>query len=567
MLDQKYVIYNLLFVHFGSSARLTLIWSTVHSRRHELCDPGPDLETTRIPDDFPPIMRLPPEILSQIFIEHLYDTIYIELPPVFPNLSVACVCHQWRKISLQLTQLWATFRVTNQTSDSTLELLSRSKTTPLTLRVEDIDIGDPLMKKITAEFFRLRGLDLALSYDPGDSDFSFWSLPKEAPCLRDLTIRSPWTLAPLTFIDIFDGCALPSLSRLRFFGSLFTPFSTKPIFVQNLVYLVIRLHGSRNKLSSILDCLENASYLQHLDLRLDLDPEPSSLQNSRHVELTSIRYLALEDGASPVPLSTHILPRLGFPPSTTIDLRTFDPYDSWQAGILPLLDRYRNSEDHTTDDYYPSFRSVAISKIPYWFPGRWTIRVAFWTEVLSIDDLLRPKWKFPPRLLIQSIPDVAVLSPPVEEGLKIMFMFAPLLKVETCIITGWSMEKSVQAAFMSGIPEVSTLYLGDMEIDSLCDVLAESHSNPLPQERCKFMWPKLEKMVFENIMWGTDGLAMILEMLENRREATSNHGSISTLRLLACSGIDIAHFTPFGMDVAFHPGPYVRDRLVIDDNW
>ena len=88
-------------------------------------------------NSFAPIARLPPELLSAIFLENLHDwqrKMFVRHPRTPPWVVVSHVCRHWRDVSLNCAELWTHISlISRKWAD---EFLKRSKAAPLTVRVE-----------------------------------------------------------------------------------------------------------------------------------------------------------------------------------------------------------------------------------------------------------------------------------------------------------------------------------------------------------------------------------------------------------------------------------------------
>jgi F-box-like len=102
-----------------------------------------------------PIGRLPPEILSEIFL-HCRDPKKRRLDKV--PLSLGSVCSRWRTIALSTAQLWASFALTIESkylrSDEMLAKtwLARAGTCPLTIRLACGDYGRGTLRPLMDVF-------------------------------------------------------------------------------------------------------------------------------------------------------------------------------------------------------------------------------------------------------------------------------------------------------------------------------------------------------------------------------------------------------------------------------
>ncbi|KAJ7704171.1 hypothetical protein B0H16DRAFT_719664 [Mycena metata] len=149
-----------------------------------------------------PVLRLPPEITSEIFL-HFLPT-YPQFPPLSGILSpvILCqICGHWREIALSTPRLWRAIKLLLRPSQGELALLdclttwlARSGQSPLVLEIRTPRTPRPsepkllfladCMQAITANRHRLDHLVLDVPF----KHLSF--LSGDMPLLRDLTIST-----------------------------------------------------------------------------------------------------------------------------------------------------------------------------------------------------------------------------------------------------------------------------------------------------------------------------------------------------------------------------------------
>ncbi|KAJ7149547.1 hypothetical protein C8R46DRAFT_521590 [Mycena filopes] len=141
-----------------------------------------------------PVLTLPPEIVSEIFLNFLHPGI----PPLFGLLSplLLCrICHHWRGIALSTPTLWNTIRLDitkpwdDEKAAAQLELvhawLSRSRDCPLSITLtdnSDSPSGAQFLQAAILHCARWEHVDLVVPFD----DLNL--IQGEMPLLRDLTI-------------------------------------------------------------------------------------------------------------------------------------------------------------------------------------------------------------------------------------------------------------------------------------------------------------------------------------------------------------------------------------------
>ncbi|KAF7368374.1 WD40 repeat-like protein [Mycena venus] len=161
--------------------------NTIHDLRQER-----QALQTRLDTYVYPILNLPDEITSEIFVQSL-DPDASPLSPSSP-LFLGHVCHAWREIALSTPCLWATidlFSTTAEANERCLRLLplwlARSRQYPLHISIIHKPHAPSLRKffdAILPHSKRWHGLDVWMSFD----DIIFLCTSLELPLLRRLKI-------------------------------------------------------------------------------------------------------------------------------------------------------------------------------------------------------------------------------------------------------------------------------------------------------------------------------------------------------------------------------------------
>ena len=172
---------------------------SLKSRRNSLC----------------PVSRLPPEVLSEIFLllaEQLqaHDRFKVD----FKWTTVAYVCRLWRDIALQHGRLWG--KVDMARLDRTKAFVDRSKGAPLAVRESFTGSLAELPLAFTGPSYRYRELHLrAKEGQLGPNVLHVLNSPTHAPVLESLVLEvsvgHPEYMLPST---VFDYKA-PALTRLQ----------------------------------------------------------------------------------------------------------------------------------------------------------------------------------------------------------------------------------------------------------------------------------------------------------------------------------------------------------------
>lgn len=173
-----------------------------------------------------PIHRLPPELLSDIFILCVPSWRTHSLDSLQAPLLLTQICRQWRLTALSTQRLWSliTIAYSKSLNESLLESwLSRTRSSSLFLRLDAEDCGDVLAKRMWPAIAmmirycdRWKRVELAL---PPPIMYRFSSVRFRLAQLESLSIQdqhSRHTLRPL--FNCFDHA--PLLHNLRFESAL-----------------------------------------------------------------------------------------------------------------------------------------------------------------------------------------------------------------------------------------------------------------------------------------------------------------------------------------------------------
>lgn len=131
-----------------------------------------------------PVFRLLPEILTIIF-RMIATFDIIGTSPA--SLSFSHVCHSWRKLALNCPMLWTHLPI--KLSPLTQELLTRSKTLPLTITVEITN--EDLLASLAYILFRsnrTEGLRLT-EVEKSGLDYLYENLEQHIPALKHLELE------------------------------------------------------------------------------------------------------------------------------------------------------------------------------------------------------------------------------------------------------------------------------------------------------------------------------------------------------------------------------------------
>ncbi|KAJ3545842.1 hypothetical protein NMY22_g2285 [Coprinellus aureogranulatus] len=238
-----------------------------------------------------PVNRLPPEILSHIFLDVQKQEDSVK---TVCWVAVTHVCNHWRDVALKCTALWSHLAFPHP--DFTELMLSRSASAPLHVEVDE-DVFDPwfedVLQKALSQVERIHTVDLVLPEGRGLEEILPSSL-SGAPVLEHLVLRGYYFDLPGTF---FDG-GVPRLRELGLDGCNFSantiPFSA----TMTRLMLGSQREGDRPSVQVFLNALKQMPFLDSLHLDCYLPPNlasPSSQPTPHRLKHDKLRILRLED--------------------------------------------------------------------------------------------------------------------------------------------------------------------------------------------------------------------------------------------------------------------------------
>ncbi|TFY57549.1 hypothetical protein EVG20_g8501 [Dentipellis fragilis] len=320
----------------------------------------------------PPVYRLPPEILSMIFLDFQYTEGALLVPylddaphrtpwqesmgaPAWTD--VLFVCRFWCDVALGCSSLWA--RVVDPSVKWAEVCLRRSAGIPLTLRLnaeeEDEDAECVSAGAVFSEgIHRVRKLSVKVQGVDAYMDLIDSLMCEPAPLLEYLCIdKSVVDVLPaygeldddpqIKLSPLFEGHT-PRLRKLRIqAGYFFFPLDA-PMF-RSVTFLRISMGGGYGT-EKLLFALENWKQLQTLSLSYALpgenDPDTGDLlpAPTHRVELPNLRHLRVVDSGS---CTQRFLRHLAVPSSALLDvcssvsLRTGDPFQE-EPHVAPFIE-------------------------------------------------------------------------------------------------------------------------------------------------------------------------------------------------------------------------------------
>lgn len=143
-----------------------------------------------------PAVRLPPELLSQIFLT-LRDDFHTKAEKASSShdwMVVAFVCHHWREVALSTCALWSRINLARVKSDEHgLTLLSRAHQVPLRVQLDltsSSKTGERLLRQLSASMEHMQELNLVGHLTPAKGHQYQPFLTSSAPSLKSLRIEN-----------------------------------------------------------------------------------------------------------------------------------------------------------------------------------------------------------------------------------------------------------------------------------------------------------------------------------------------------------------------------------------
>ena len=262
-----------------------------------------------------PISRLPVEILCNIF------SLSILCSPVCPEswTNFSQVSHHWRSLALGAPELWTNIPL--RYSCWAQEMLIRSKRAKLTIRSE-ISFATPQKKTIETtrsclyEMNRVEAIDIFCGISPLILEEIFRDLPKSAPQLRTLCIKSCYPGTPFLIGEDF----LDDTERLQHVDLLNCKISWGSRLLTGLTRLTLEIWNSSKANSSInqfLHALQRMPALTELCLKDSIPDDSEGLSTYPVVDLPCLRLLNISSGVGSL---TTVLRHITFPHSTILSL-------------------------------------------------------------------------------------------------------------------------------------------------------------------------------------------------------------------------------------------------------
>ncbi|KAF9238627.1 hypothetical protein BU15DRAFT_75078 [Melanogaster broomeanus] len=297
-----------------------------------------------------PVSRLPYEILATIFLYQAYSfyqgTQYSGMWNTPPWANVSYVCCHWRDVALNTPSLWSFLCMSSPRW--TEELLSRSKTAPLRIRVD-------------RKYWQYRALHLA----PQQETVFLEKVTTDVTRIQDLSLELPRDLAKLVFANLSaSALLLHTFQRHQPFEPWSSPLPHSMVLSD--------LHCSYNSqakrycpssqptMTELLAMLRHMPDLAHLYLENTLSSAKDTLASqhtllSESLDLPHLSRLAL---AAPFSAVVVFLSNVTIPLKTEIRLfcRGNISFTGSYAPLYPLLEQRFS----TTSEVGPVIRTLNI---------------------------------------------------------------------------------------------------------------------------------------------------------------------------------------------------------------
>ncbi|KAJ3486034.1 hypothetical protein NLI96_g4528 [Meripilus lineatus] len=469
-------------------------------------------------NSFQAILRVPPQILSQISLEYVKairaGSRY--KPRTNPWIKIAHICHHWREVALRTPSLWASFDMSSL--QLVQELLSRSKATPISVKaVYAANDQRVVLGKIIDAASRIQDLDLQITTPRALEDLRP-SFPCEALMLRTFSLRftasgNEYLRTPL----IFDICELPSLTSLTLRRIVF--HWTSNLFAPSLTQLVVET--SITKHEELLIALVKMPKLCRLELNLRARVEPPP--QDQKVPLANLKRLRL---TTSVRTCTYLLSQLQYPPTA---------YVSLSIGSIASLDLLEELASVVDTKFRESPTPILSASMWHHSAPNPETYLGLWTETIQPETLFYPMPAVAPNIpaLFQIRMQTSLRAE--ESLLSCIGDFAPEAHTIVYCVPSWEEtvpKKASWTAASQALQEAELLALdcGSHGIIPFVEALLDNDS---PIE-CYSAFPNL-KTLHISAKFPLDTLQDFLAALKRRRDAGLG---LQRLELSFCDNIE-----------------------------
>ncbi|KAF8870319.1 hypothetical protein BD779DRAFT_1792120 [Infundibulicybe gibba] len=263
-----------------------------------------------------PVMRLPPEILSRIFVFHAQ----MGWGWLDAALTSTHVCKRWWEVGRVCPELWSYIKYEDCRSAAWMaQMIKRSGTVPLSLEFDDLPrINRRKMALIAKNMHRFESLELHVPEEAHGAFFKAFS--QSPPLLQHLTL-SNYEYSANAFPPKFLGGSVPSLRHLTLSTSSYVPWDSG--LFANLTTLNVSgeseesADGNPPSLEMLLSALARMPDLETLVLSDCFYPPASSVTACPHVKLPNLGWLAV---TAPLTFCTRFFRQISISARATIVL-------------------------------------------------------------------------------------------------------------------------------------------------------------------------------------------------------------------------------------------------------
>ncbi|TCD68955.1 hypothetical protein EIP91_009345 [Steccherinum ochraceum] len=295
-----------------------------------------------------PVGRLPPEILSKIFLHcrDVSDTAYFPSNSAYRWTFITHVCHYWREVGLSTPHLWSVIHLGCISRSFAEALVLRSKAAPLYL---DADPGnrpymDGLLQITTPLLHRARTIRFELKdklYEAFPSEFS-----AEASELQELSLRPDCSQTTRGYVPpplpiFLTRCNAPQLKVLEV--SLYTIPWNLVRLPSTLARLTIINPSRQSTVSEVVAAVLGLTALQYLFFEDIFASAPfaaevdGSVQYPKVTTRLTLAHMTEIWMAGSAIECIHFLDHLVLPHPATVDFEALHPITNVPASAVPSI--------------------------------------------------------------------------------------------------------------------------------------------------------------------------------------------------------------------------------------
>ncbi|GJE88318.1 hypothetical protein PsYK624_044010 [Phanerochaete sordida] len=291
-------------------------------------------------------MRLPPEVLSEIFLtlfrSHRHNLAAAVKFPVFPHawMTVTFVCQYWRSVAFRTSRLWAHIIFTR--ADNRPDRIERisvwiARSGRLPLVIEQLELilsvtrvsyipGPSIMALVMREAHRVKQLALAFG---GPIVHLHKGSSFHSPVLNNITIVQVAEVAPES-IALLRSSRWPQLGSVRFIES--SSLLMRAFTRTTLTTLYVKRCNPALPVSEWLTILSRLPSLAELTLihSVNLDESPA---RGPLVTMPALQYLYIEDAKTGLS-SAQMLSRLAIPSTTRAHIAGAKPVKEADFSVI-----------------------------------------------------------------------------------------------------------------------------------------------------------------------------------------------------------------------------------------